>query len=74
MQHESISLSEEKRILKEIKHLEGTREKVISNAALRSKIQDSLGQKEDIQDQVKVRKFYFLPLSIGVCSSFYLLI
>ncbi|TYH74588.1 hypothetical protein ES332_D05G409900v1 [Gossypium tomentosum] len=54
VQHESISLSEEKRILKEIKHLEGTREKVIANAAMRSKIQDSLGQKEDIQDQVKL--------------------
>nr|KJB61876.1 hypothetical protein B456_009G387800 [Gossypium raimondii] len=54
IQHESISLSEEKRILKEIKHLEGTREKVIANAAMRSKIQDSLGQKEDIQDQVKL--------------------
>ncbi|KAH1063470.1 hypothetical protein J1N35_028457 [Gossypium stocksii] len=54
IQHESISLSEEKRILKEIKHLEGTREKVIANATLRSKIQDSLGQKEDIQDQVKL--------------------
>ncbi|TYG71729.1 hypothetical protein ES288_D05G421400v1 [Gossypium darwinii] len=54
IQHESISLSKEKRILKEIKHLEGTREKVIANAAMRSKIQDSLGQKEDIQDQVKL--------------------
>ncbi|TYG71686.1 hypothetical protein ES288_D05G418000v1 [Gossypium darwinii] len=54
IQHESISLTEEKRILKEIKHLEGTREKVIANAAMRSKIQDSLGQKEDIQDQVKL--------------------
>ncbi|TYG71703.1 hypothetical protein ES288_D05G419400v1, partial [Gossypium darwinii] len=53
IQHESISLSDEKRILKEIKHLEGTREKVIANVAMRSKIQDSLGQKEDIDDQVK---------------------
>ncbi|KAG4149787.1 hypothetical protein ERO13_D05G355100v2 [Gossypium hirsutum] len=54
IQHESISLSEEKRILKAIKHLEGTREKVIANAAMRSMTQDSLGQKEDIQDQVKL--------------------
>ncbi|XP_052486432.1 proton pump-interactor 1-like [Gossypium raimondii] len=53
IQHESISLSDEKRILKEIKHFEGTREKVIANVAMRSKIQDSLGQKEDIDDQVK---------------------
>ncbi|CAN1845482.1 Proton pump-interactor 1 [Linum perenne] len=53
IQHESIPLSEEKQILREIKQLEGTREKVIANAAVRAKIQDSLGQKEAIQDQVK---------------------
>ncbi|XP_057993327.1 proton pump-interactor 1 [Hevea brasiliensis] len=54
IQHESIPLTEEKQILREIKQLEGTREKVIANAAMRAKIQDSLGQKEAIQDQVKL--------------------
>ncbi|GLU23358.1 hypothetical protein SLE2022_393740 [Rubroshorea leprosula] len=54
IQHESIPLAEEKQILREIKQLEGTREKVIANAAMRAKIQDSLGQKEVIQDQVKL--------------------
>uniref|UniRef100_A0A2N9EUJ7 Proton pump-interactor 1 n=1 Tax=Fagus sylvatica TaxID=28930 RepID=A0A2N9EUJ7_FAGSY len=54
IQHESIPLSEEKQILKEIKQLEGTREKVLANVAMRAKIQDSLGQKEVIQDQVKL--------------------
>ncbi|XP_042060631.1 proton pump-interactor 1-like [Salvia splendens] len=53
IQHESIPLSEEKQILREIKLLEGTREKVIAYASERARIQDSLGQKEDIQDQVK---------------------
>ncbi|KAK6132689.1 hypothetical protein DH2020_033572 [Rehmannia glutinosa] len=53
IQHESIPLTEEKQILREIKQLEGTREKVIANAAERTKIQDSLGEKEAIQDQVK---------------------
>ena len=57
IQHESIPLAEEKQIIREIKQLEGTREKVIANAAMRAKIQDSLGQKEAIQDQVKVRQF-----------------
>jgi uncharacterized coiled-coil DUF342 family protein len=57
IQHESIPLSEEKQIIREIKQLEGTREKVIANAAMRAKIQDSMGQKEAIQDQVKVRQF-----------------
>ncbi|CAL5403008.1 unnamed protein product [Camellia sinensis] len=54
IQHESIPLSEEKQILKEIKQLEGTREKVIANDVMRAKIQDSLGAKEAIQDQVKL--------------------
>lgn len=55
MQHESIPLVEEKQLLREIKLLEGTREKVIANAAMKAKILDSLGQKEALQDQVKVR-------------------
>ncbi|KAL2496361.1 Proton pump-interactor 1 [Forsythia ovata] len=54
IQHESIPLSEEKQILREIKQLEGTREKVIANAAERAKIQNALGEKEVIQDQVKL--------------------
>ncbi|MED6121910.1 hypothetical protein PIB30_034673 [Stylosanthes scabra] len=54
IQHESIPLTEEKQILREIKQLEGTREKVIANAAVRAKVQDTLGQKEVIQDQVKL--------------------
>ncbi|KAK4439183.1 Proton pump-interactor 1 [Sesamum alatum] len=53
IQHESIPLSEEKQILREIKQLEGTRERVIANAAERARIQDSLGEKEAIQGQVK---------------------
>lgn len=53
MQHESLPLSEEKQLIKEIKQLEGTREKVIAHAAMKAKIQDSLGQREAIQDQVK---------------------
>lgn len=71
IQHESIPLSEEKQLLREIKQLEGTREKVMANAAMRAKIQDSLGQKEAIQDQVKVREFgnllYVLKL-ISYCT------
>jgi len=52
--HESISLAEEKRLVKEIKDLEKTRSKVISNAANRAKLQDTVVEKEAIQDQVKI--------------------
>ncbi|XP_062198721.1 proton pump-interactor BIP103-like isoform X2 [Phragmites australis] len=52
--HESISLAEEKRLVKEIKDLEKTRSKVVSNAANRAKLQDTVVDKEAIQDQVKI--------------------
>lgn len=54
IQHESNTLAEEKQLLKEIKQLEASREKVIANAALRAKIQESFGQRDAIQDQVKL--------------------
>lgn len=54
IQHESINLNEEKQIIREIKQLEGTRDKVIANAAIRAEIQKSVGEKDSIQDQVKL--------------------
>lgn len=54
IQHESIPLTEEKQILREIKQLEGTREKVIANSAMRTKLHDTIGPKDTIQDQVKL--------------------
>lgn len=54
LQHESNTISEEKQMLKDIRHLEGTREKVIANAAMKGKIGDSFGRKEDMLGQVKV--------------------
>ncbi|KAL0835251.1 hypothetical protein Bca101_087140 [Brassica carinata] len=54
IQHESIPLTEEKQLLKEIRLLEGTRDKVIANEAVRAKIKESMGQKDDIQGQVKL--------------------
>lgn len=54
IQHESNTLAVEKQLIKEIKQLEASREKVIANSALRAKIQESFGQKDAIQDQVKL--------------------
>lgn len=72
IQHESIPLSEEKQILREIKQFEGTREKVIANAAMRAKLQDSMVQKEALQDQVKVRNCeveFNSVLLINLCNA-----
>lgn len=52
--HESISLDEEKKLIKEIKILEKTRPKVTSNAAKRAKMQDAVVERDAIQDQVKI--------------------
>ncbi|KAK8955394.1 Proton pump-interactor 1 [Platanthera guangdongensis] len=54
IQHESNTLAVEKQLIKEIKQLEASREKVIANSALKAKIQESFGQKDAIQDQVKL--------------------
>jgi uncharacterized coiled-coil DUF342 family protein len=54
MTHESISLTEEKKLMREIKNLEGTRDQVIANAQMREDLQVSLGKKEVIQDKVKI--------------------
>uniref|UniRef100_A0A0D9X7J3 Proton pump-interactor 1 n=1 Tax=Leersia perrieri TaxID=77586 RepID=A0A0D9X7J3_9ORYZ len=51
--HESISLDEEKKLVKEIKQLNGTRSRVIENAAKRAKMQGTVGERDTIQDQVK---------------------
>lgn len=67
-QHESINLSEEKKIIKDIKQLESTRDKVIANDVLRAEIQKSVGEKDSIQDQVKVRTV--IPnISLCICIS-----
>ena len=47
-------MTEEKQLLKEIRLLEGTRDKVIANEAMRAKIKEAMGHKDDIQGQVKV--------------------
>ncbi|KAM0859102.1 hypothetical protein ACQ4PT_047396 [Festuca glaucescens] len=52
--HESIPFDEEKRLIKEIKNLEKTRPKVSSNAAKRAKMQDTVVERDAIQDQVKI--------------------
>ncbi|XP_052167505.1 proton pump-interactor BIP103 [Oryza glaberrima] len=52
--HESIPLDEEKRLIKQIRELEKTRPKVISTSANRAQIQDTVVERDAIQDQVKI--------------------
>ncbi|KAL5200943.1 hypothetical protein ABZP36_035297 [Zizania latifolia] len=51
--HESISLDEEKRLIRQIAQLEKSRPKVISTSAKRAQIQDTVVERDTIQDQVK---------------------
>lgn len=59
--HESLSLDEEKRLMKEMKQLEGTRPRVIANAASRAKL-DHASEKDALQDKVKVSHLFFFFL------------
>ncbi|KAL5219966.1 hypothetical protein ABZP36_024679 [Zizania latifolia] len=51
--HESIPFDEEKRLVREIKQLNGTRSKVIENAAKRAQMQDTVVERDTLQGQVK---------------------
>jgi hypothetical protein len=72
MSHESMSLDEEKRLMKEIKQLEGTRARVMANEASRAKL-DHDTEKDALQDKVKVCLFcsdaslYIIPQTFA-CS------
>lgn len=54
IEHDNNTLVEEKQMIREIKQLENTRDKVIAHEAIQTKIQDSLGEKEVLQDHVKL--------------------
>ncbi|XP_057857274.2 proton pump-interactor 1 isoform X1 [Cryptomeria japonica] len=54
IEHDNNTLPEEKQMIREIKQLENTREKVIAHEAMQAKLQDSMGEKELIQDRFKV--------------------
>jgi hypothetical protein len=54
IEHDNNTLVEEKQMIREMKQLENTREKVIAHEAIQTKIQDSLGEKEVLQDHVKL--------------------
>ncbi|KAH9330154.1 hypothetical protein KI387_002262, partial [Taxus chinensis] len=54
IEHDNNTLPEEKQMIREIKQLESTREKVIAHEAVQVKLQDSMGEKELIQDRFKL--------------------
>ncbi|CAI5968631.1 unnamed protein product [Closterium sp. NIES-65] len=56
MQHETISLKEEKQLMKELKDLEASRPKVKEMEALTASFQESQGQRDSIQERLKVTR------------------
>lgn len=61
MSHESMSLDEEKRLMKEMKQLEGTRARVIAHEASRAKF-DNDTEKDVLHGKVKVCLYSLLRL------------
>lgn len=55
IQHESNTLAEEKQLLKQIKQLEGTRDKIIANSAVKATVEESFGEKPAIRDHLKLK-------------------
>ncbi|KAJ7564705.1 hypothetical protein O6H91_02G029200 [Diphasiastrum complanatum] len=53
MAHNSIPLQEEKQLIREIRQLNASREQVRANAPVHAEVQETLGQKDDIQARLK---------------------
>ena len=66
IEHESISLKEEKQLMRDIKQLESTRSQVCANTVLQQELTESLGLKENIQDQYKVHCKFFCNVSYHI--------
>ncbi|KAH8931895.1 hypothetical protein BDL97_19G044600 [Sphagnum fallax] len=54
IQHESITLKEEKQLVRDIKQLQSSRDQVRASEALRAQVHESLGQREDIEEHLKL--------------------
>ncbi|KAJ7568101.1 hypothetical protein O6H91_01G018500 [Diphasiastrum complanatum] len=51
--HDTISLQEEKLLVREIRQLNASRDQVCANALLHAEVQETLGQKDEIQARLK---------------------
>ena len=60
MEWERKSLAEKKQFIRETKKLQVERDNIISNANLKGKTLDSLGSKESMKTQIKVR--FIVPI------------
>uniref|UniRef100_A0A7N0ZR06 Uncharacterized protein n=1 Tax=Kalanchoe fedtschenkoi TaxID=63787 RepID=A0A7N0ZR06_KALFE len=56
MQHETVSLSEEKQLMREIKRLKHFREQLSFNIGTQDELQEALDQKDQIKDHLKSLK------------------
>ena len=53
IQHESIPLKEEKQLMRDIKHLQSSRETVRANALLFAQVNEAMGQREELESALK---------------------
>ena len=66
MQHETVSLKEEKQLIRELKQLKQLREELSSNMGSQDEVQQALDQRDQIEErqQVHVAPYtYFVLLS-----------
>uniref|UniRef100_A0A7N0VCN4 Ubiquitin-activating enzyme SCCH domain-containing protein n=1 Tax=Kalanchoe fedtschenkoi TaxID=63787 RepID=A0A7N0VCN4_KALFE len=62
IQHETISLSEEKQLMREIKRLKHFKEQLSSSIGTQEELQEALDQKDQIRDQLKSLKKELDPI------------
>eukprot|EP00850_Spirogloea_muscicola_P021925 SM000268S09741 [mRNA] locus=s268:10998:11567:+ [translate_table: standard] len=56
MQHETLSLTEEKRLMRDMKALAASREAVRAHDAVRASVSDSAGERDAVQARLQVRR------------------
>ena len=54
MQHETVSLKEEKQLIRELKQLKQLREELSSNMGSQDEVQQALDQRDQIEERQKV--------------------
>lgn len=68
LQHETMTLKQEKMLMQEIKELKTQRKKLIDNMGSAAEIDEAFDQKDSVFDKLKVFDYFFLHSSVSSAS------
>lgn len=76
IQHETLQLAEEKRLVREIKQLNQQREQLAANTRRQQELQQALDRRVETEEQLKVIQFpssylSFYKINLCICLIYY---